>query len=335
MFDPLLYAAPVFVVAMVVEGVALRRSAAPYTTRSVVSALGCVALDQLVNASTLALFAMAYDAIHRGASVARAGGVFGWLLAIVLHDLAYYAFHRASHRVTLLWAAHVVHHQSETYDFTVSLRQGTVATWITYLFYLPVAFVVPPETFIAVHAGYQIYQFFVHTRFVRSLGPLEWIFATPSHHRVHHGRDCEYMDKNYGGIFILFDRLLGTFVREKQEPKYGVPGGYDMVSPLFANTYVLLRLVAASKKTKGLGELTRLWLGPPEKNAGLLSSAGHAPRASDRMGWAFVPFVLGCLGAIALTFARAHVPALAAVLVGLASIVLVEIGSASLDRRGA
>jgi alkylglycerol monooxygenase len=335
MFDPLLYAAPVFVVAMVVEGIALRKSPAPYTTRSVVSALGCVALDQLVNASTLALFAMAYDAVHRGASVARADGVFGWLLAIVLHDLAYYAFHRASHRVTVLWAAHVVHHQSETYDFTVSLRQGTVATWITFLFYLPVALIVPAETFIAVHAGYQIYQFFVHTRFVRSLGPLEWFIATPSHHRVHHGRDREYMDKNYGGILILFDRLLGTFARETKEPKYGVPGGYDMVSPLFANTYLFLRLVAASKQTKSLRDLARLWLGPPEQNAGLLSSAGHAPRASDRLGWAFIPFALGCLGAIVLTFARAYVPALGAVLVGLASIVLVEVGSASLDRRSA
>jgi sterol desaturase/sphingolipid hydroxylase (fatty acid hydroxylase superfamily) len=334
MVDPLLYAVPVFAIAMAVERLALRRSAAPYTTRAVASALGCVALDQLVNASTLVLFAMAYEALHRSASVSRVDGAAGWLLAVLLHDAAYYAFHRLSHRVMVLWAAHVVHHQSETYDFTVSLRQGTVATWITFLFYLPVALVIPAHIFVGVHAGYQIYQFFVHTRFVRSLGPLEWVLATPSHHRVHHGRDREYVDKNYGGIFILFDRALGTFTREKHQPSYGVPGGYDIVSPLFANTYLFARLVDASKKTRGLRELARLWLGPPEKNAALLGSAGHAPRPTNGTARALVPFVLGCAGAVVLTFARAHVPAAAAMLIGLGSVVLLELGSAAFDGRG-
>jgi alkylglycerol monooxygenase len=333
MFDPLPYAAPLFVVAMIVEGALLRKSSAPYTTRAVVSALGCVALDQLVNVSTLVLFAMAYDAVHTNASAMHVDGVLGWVVAVVLHDVAYYAFHRASHRVNVLWAAHVVHHQSETYDFTVSLRQGTVATWITYLFYLPVALVVPAEIFIAVHAAYQIYQFFVHTRFVRSLGPLEWLFATPSHHRVHHGRDREYMDRNYGGFFIVFDRVLGTFAREKHEPKYGVPGGYDIVSPLFANTYVFARLFAASKRTRSLRELAGLWLGPPEKSAAFLSSAGHAPKPKSTVGWTLVPFVLGCAGAIVLTFARAHVSTIGVVVVGVASVLLLEVGSAAFDGR--
>lgn len=330
-FDPLPYAAPLFLVALAVEGIWTR-----YSRRSLVSAIGCAAVDQITAAWGLVLFIAAFDALHRGLSpfTLSSASPMTWVLAVLGHDAAYYAYHRASHRVNVLWAAHVVHHQGEQYDFTVSLRQGSVSTWITYAFYLPLALLIDAQVFLVVHAAYQVFQFFVHTRAVRRLGPLEAILATPSHHRVHHGSQRKHLDRNYGGFFIVFDRLLGTFTREDDEPVYGVPGGYDMVSPLFANTYMFARLVAASSGLRGRA-LLRLWLGPPEASKHLLSSAGHAPRSVERasIGRTWLPLVLGLGGTVAIVFARAELSLGAVVMIGIASLVLIEIACAPLDGR--
>ncbi len=329
--DPLPYAAPVFVAALAIEGFFL----GGYSRRALVSAVGCAAVDQVGAAWGLALFVAAFDALHRTAAVVAlpATSPLTWILAVLAHDAAYYAFHRASHRVNVLWAAHVVHHQSETYDFTVSLRQGVLATWITYAFYLPLALLVDAQVFLVVHAAYQVYQFFVHTRLVPRLGPLEWVLATPMHHRIHHGCERRWLDRNYGGFFILFDRCLGTFAREEREPAYGVPGRFEIASPLVANTYMFARLAAASGMVKSPRAWLRLWFGPPEASAHLLSAAGHATRVAERttlLGtWA--PFALGCTGAAAVTLDV--LPRALAVAVGIATVVLFEIASAPLDGR--
>lgn len=331
MSDPILYATPVFALALGVEGLALRGTRRAYTFRRLGSALGCLAWDQLVNLASLTIFLGAYAALHRASAsgLQVPHGQVAILLAIVLHDLAYYAYHRASHRVNVLWAVHVVHHQSDHYDFTVSLRQGAVATWVTYLFYLPLALVVPAETFVLVHAAYQMYQFFVHTELVRSLGPLEWLLASPSHHRVHHGQNAPYVDKNYGGFFIVFDRVLGTFEPESVPVRYGVPGGFAPTSPLFANTYLFVRLLAASRRVRGLAALLRLWLGPPESSPLTSSARAVERRASRGLGrWtlgagitlAFVTVVAG--GSLGLGLRVA---------LGIVALTLVEAGSRRLD----
>ena len=330
--DPLPYVAPVFAVALAAEHWLGGR----YARRTLVSAIGCAALDQLAAVVGLAVFAAAFAAVHRLAPIELSPRApLTWAIAVVAHDLAYYAYHRASHRVNVLWAAHVVHHQSASYDLTVSLRQGALATWVTYAFYLPLALVVDVRVFLVVHAAYQVFQFFVHTRWVRRLGPLEWILATPSHHRVHHGCDRAHLDRNYGGFFIVFDRLLGTFTPEDREPRYGVPGGYEIVSPLFANTYLLARLAACSRAARARGQLWRLWFGPPEASAHLVSSAGHASRIVDdtpaRRTW--LPLAAGCAGTAAIVFARGSLPGVVVALVALASVVLFEVASAPLDGR--
>lgn len=329
--DPLPYLAPLLVLGLVVEGWVVR-----YSQRSLVSGLGCVAFDQITAAWGLALFLVAYDATHRFLGIIElpTHRVLTWVLAIVAHDLAYYAFHRASHRVNVLWAAHVVHHQSETYDFTVSLRQGAIATWVSYAFYLPVALLVDAQVFLIVHAAYQVYQFFVHTRSIRKLGPLEWIFATPSHHRVHHGSEPAHIDRNYGGFFILFDRIFGTFTAEDREPKYGVPGGYDITGPLFANTYMFLRLRGASAAAACWRARLRLWLGPPEASALQLSAAAHARRRSRHASLAgtWLPLVGGLLGSLLIVLARESLPTVVLVSIGIASLVSIEAACAPLDR---
>ena len=298
--------------------------------RALISGLGCLALDLAVAGWGLALFVALFAVVHDDFALVRPAGAAKWLIAIVLHDLAYYAFHRASHRVTALWAAHVVHHQSERYDLTVSLRQGAVATWVTYAFYLPIALAVDAPTFLVVHAAYQVYQFFVHVRGVRSLGPLDWLLATPSHHRVHHSSERRHRDRNYGGFFIVFDRLFGTFTPEDREPIYGVPGGFSYASPLAAVSYMYLRLVAVGRGLPLRAKLA-LWLGPPESTTALVSSAAHPQRIVETASLArtWLPLVLGLAGASTLTVLT--LPFGAALTIGFCSVVLVEWAIAPLD----
>lgn len=158
-----------------------------------------------------------------------------WLVVILGTDFLYYWYHRGAHRVRLLWATHQAHHSSEYYNFATALRQkwnnlGEVLTW------LPLALVgVPPWMMFTGFAVSLVYQFFVHTERVRRLpAPIEFVFNTPSHHRVHHGSDPEYLDRNYGGILIVWDRLFGTFRAESRRPTYG------LVHPV--DTYDLWRL---------------------------------------------------------------------------------------------
>ncbi|XP_051962600.1 LOW QUALITY PROTEIN: alkylglycerol monooxygenase [Xyrauchen texanus] len=145
-----------------------------------------------------------------------------WWLAFLGVDMGYYWFHRCAHELNILWAAHQVHHSSEHYNLSTALRQSTTQQFSSWVFYLPLALVVPPSVF-AVHIQFNLlYQFWIHTELVKDLGPLEWILNTPSHHRVHHGRNPYCIDKNYAGILIIWDRMFGTFAWESDKVIYGL-----------------------------------------------------------------------------------------------------------------
>ena len=267
--NPLVVAIPVFLVLAAIEAAATsRRDGARYKLGDLVSGLGCGTLDQIVNLSVGAGFITLYAVIYQHAAVLDVPAPILWIAAILLHDLAYYLFHRASHRVNALWAAHAVHHQSENYTFAVSLRQGAIATWISYAFYLPLALLgIPVELFVVVHGAYQIYQFFVHTRFIPALGPLERVLATPVLHRVHHGRDADFLDKNYGGFFIIWDKLLGSFAPYTREPNYGVTAGIGSWSPFWANLHPYADLVRRARRAPSWRAALAVWLRPPEWRA--------------------------------------------------------------------
>lgn len=272
--DPLLYAMPVFLLLCALESrVLARRGGAGYRLTDFLSGLACGIFDQILNLGVMVLFVVSYAALEQRCGLLELSpdDPLAWVAAIVAHDLAYYAYHRASHRINVLWASHVVHHHSEDYNFTVSLRQGAIATWVTFLFYFPLAWLgFPPVMFVVVHAAYQVYQFFVHTELIGRLGPLEWILATPHNHRVHHGRNGPYLDRNYGGFFILWDRLLGTYVDETVEPEIGSRVGLRSWSPLWANFSHYAALATQAREARGLGAKVWVWFGPPE---------GHTPRA--------------------------------------------------------
>jgi sterol desaturase/sphingolipid hydroxylase (fatty acid hydroxylase superfamily) len=159
--------------------------------------------------------------------------VWPWVALFLGDDLCYYAFHRANHRVRFLWAGHVVHHSSRRYNLSTALRQEWTG-FLSFAFWLPLALVGFPVWAIYVQQSISLlYQFFLHTERVGRLPrPIEAVMNTPSHHRVHHGRNQQYLDKNYGGILIVWDRLLGTFEPEVERVEYGITKNLTTYNPL-------------------------------------------------------------------------------------------------------
>ncbi|MCW2585746.1 MAG: sterol desaturase [Frankiales bacterium] len=170
-------------------------------------------------------------------------GWVAWLVALVGIDLCYYWDHRAGHQIRLLWASHVVHHSSERYNLSTALRQTWTGEY-TVLFFLPVALLgVPVELVLASWSINLLYQFWIHTEAIDKLwAPLEWVLNTPSHHRVHHGTQPQYLDRNYGGILIVWDRLFGSFEPEGERVRYGLTTNIATHNPLRVATHEYVAL---------------------------------------------------------------------------------------------
>jgi sterol desaturase/sphingolipid hydroxylase (fatty acid hydroxylase superfamily) len=167
-----------------------------------------------------------------------------WVIAFVFYDFCYYWNHRLGHEMNILWAAHVVHHSSEEYNLTTALRQSG-SSLFSWIFYLPMAILgFDPIVLITVGSFNLIYQFWVHSRHIPKLGYYEWIFVTPSNHRAHHAQNLLYLDRNYGGVFIIWDRLFGTFQEEldSEKPIYGIRKALQSWNPLWANVHVYSQL---------------------------------------------------------------------------------------------
>lgn len=154
-----------------------------------------------------------------------------WWLTFLGVDLGYYWFHRLAHEVNFMWAFHQTHHSSEDYNFSTALRQSAMQVYTSWVFYLPLALFVPPAIFLVHQELNILYQFWIHTQYIKSLGPLEYILNTPSHHRVHHGRNPYCIDKNYAGTLIIWDRIFGTFQPEAEEVAYGLTHPINTFEP--------------------------------------------------------------------------------------------------------
>lgn len=159
-----------------------------------------------------------------------------WVSLYLLVDLAYYWAHRMSHEVNLFWGGHVVHHQSEDYNLSVALRQSSLQVVWTFGFSLPIAFLgFDTVHFALISALNTLYQFWIHTETIGKMGWFEYIFNTPSHHRVHHGRNPKYIDKNHAGSLIIWDKMFGTFQPEEERPTYGITKPINSWNPIWAN----------------------------------------------------------------------------------------------------
>ena len=146
-----------------------------------------------------------------------------WMSLVFAVDLCFYVLHVVDHKCRLFWAIHVTHHSSEEFNITVGFRSSVFQPIYRFLYFTPLALIgFNPVDILFVYSVSQIYGLLIHTQLIGKLGPLEWILVTPSHHRVHHGSNPEYIDKNMGMVFIIWDRIFGTFKEEAGKVKYGV-----------------------------------------------------------------------------------------------------------------
>ena len=190
-----------------------------------------------------------------------------WVIAFVLYDLSYYWLHRSHHQIKVLWASHVVHHHGEEFNLSTALRQTGTDFLFKWIFYTPMLLLgIPVEIFVTVAALNLIYQFWVHTEHIGRLGVLDYILVTPSNHRIHHAQNKEYIDANYGGVFILWDRMFGTFIDERDylKPIYGTSKPLNSWNPLWANLEVWSEMIKDTWRTRRWRDKIALWFSKPK-----------------------------------------------------------------------
>jgi hypothetical protein len=210
------------------------------------------------------MYALLYE--HIAPFTLDASQAWVWAVALVLYDFLYYWLHRAGHRVAVFWAAHVVHHQSEDYNLSTALRQTGSGWLLGWIFYLPMALLgFPPVVFATVALIDLLYQFWVHTQQVGRLGWFDRWFCSPSNHRVHHAVNDRYLDRNYGGIFMLWDHWFGTFEDEHvDEPcVYGTRAPLRSWNPVWANLEVYAGLARDAWRAQRWADKWRVWFRPP------------------------------------------------------------------------
>jgi sterol desaturase/sphingolipid hydroxylase (fatty acid hydroxylase superfamily) len=188
-----------------------------------------------------------------------------WAALFVLDDFAYYWFHRVSHRSRFFWNFHVVHHSSERYNLSVAVRQSWFSGVAHWVFYAPIMLVgFAPWMFLTMHGFNLLYQFWIHTPLVRKLGVFETFLNTPSHHRVHHGVNEPYLDRNYAGVLIIWDRMFSSFVEESETPRYGIIKQITTRNLLRINTHGWTEMFDEMKRRDGIFEKARCLFGPPD-----------------------------------------------------------------------
>lgn len=226
-----------------------------YRLNDAVTNISCGVTQQITGAFVKVITLAVYAVIYENWALMNVP-VTWWsiILLWLLVDLCYYWAHRMSHEVNVMWGGHVVHHQSEDYNFSVALRQGSFQGLWTFWFYLPLAVIgFDVTTFLLINALNTVYQFWIHTETIGKLpGPIEYIFNTPSHHRVHHGRNPKYIDKNHAGSLIIWDRMFGTFQEEEEKPTYGITKPINTWNPVWANLQHYVDMYGQVVATKGL-----------------------------------------------------------------------------------
>lgn len=263
------WATPAFFALIALELlVAKWRGRRVYHASDAVNSLSLGVISQIVAvfAKLLTLGIYAWCAEHLAPHTLPADRWWVWVSGLLLYDFLYYWLHRAGHEVNILWAAHVVHHQSEDYNLSTALRQTGSGALLGWLFYLPMALLgYPLEVFAVVALIDLLYQFWVHTELVGRLGWFDRVFCSPSNHRAHHAVNERYLDRNYGGILILWDRLFGTFIEEddRDPPVYGTRAPLRSWNPLWANAEVYWATLKDAWHARRWRDKLLVWIKPP------------------------------------------------------------------------
>ncbi len=266
--DPTVYAIPVFIAFILIElFIDIRRNLKIYELKDsaacISMGLGVVVIGIVTKSFAYLLFMLIYENFR---FFTLENTWWMWILLLFADDLAFYWHHRMSHSVRFLWAAHIQHHSSQRMNLSVALRQSWGEPFYKYLFYLWIPLLgFHPVWMMIMQAISLIYQFFQHTELVGKLGPLEWIMNTPSHHRVHHATQVKYLDRNHAGIFIIWDRLFGTFQEEDEieKPIYGITKNIDTFNPIKIATHEYGALWKDVKRAKKFSDKLKYIFMPP------------------------------------------------------------------------
>ena len=265
----LAFAVPLFTGLMLLEYYLSRRKAAGrnFDFRETIANLNVGIAERLSDLFMAGVFYFFFTWIHRNFAIFSIHpGPWTWVLLFLFTDLLWYWYHRAGHEVSLFWSAHVVHHQSADFNYTVSARITVFQAAARCLFWSILPLIgFPPEMitiFLLIHGAY---PFFTHTQLVGKLGWLEYILVTPSHHRVHHSSNPEYLDKNYGDMLIIWDKIFGTFAEEKEQPVYGLTKPLDSHSFLWQHFHFMLEMGISVIRAKGLRNKTLILFGRPDR----------------------------------------------------------------------
>ncbi len=222
--------------------------------------VGNLLVDLVIKAGILGLFIIFYN-------LSPLRIPYTWwslVLAFVVIDFLRYWAHRWGHEWRMFWATHVTHHSSENYNFSVSFRLSWTQH-IKFVFYIPAIMLgFHPVIFFIANQLEVLYQFWIHTELIRKLpAPIEFIFVTPSHHRVHHGRNPKYIDKNYGSTFIIWDRIFGTFQKEEEQVDYGITTPPNSYNPVYLNFHEWKAIFQDLKKARRAGDVVKILFGYP------------------------------------------------------------------------
>ena len=242
--DYVTYAVPFFLLAILIElAYGILKNKNTYRLNDAISSLFMGSLRSANKLIIIGLGGYVFYAIETHYALWRmdASSPIVWVFAFVFYDFCYYWFHRISHERQIFWASHVAHHQSEDYNLSTALRQTGTGAFFTWVFYIPVFLLgVPSYVFVSVASINLVYQFWVHSEHIPKLGWYEKFFVTASNHRVHHAQNDNYIDKNYGGVFIIWDRMFGTYKEEDESeaPIYGIRGTLNTFNPIWANLHV-------------------------------------------------------------------------------------------------
>jgi alkylglycerol monooxygenase len=266
-FNYLAFAIPLFIGLMVVEFfVAKKQGKKIFNFTNSIANVNVGIAERLLDTLVTGLFFFVYDYLYRHFGIFHIeASILMWVALFICTDFTWYLYHRLAHEINIFWAAHIVHHQSEDFNYTVSARITVFQALIRTGFWsiLPILGF-PPEMIISVLLIHGLYPFFIHTRLVGKLGILEYIFVTPSHHRVHHASNPEYLDKNYGDVLIIWDKLFGTFKKEESEITYGLTKPLNSNSFLWQHFHFILELLVAVKREKGFINKAKKLFGRPD-----------------------------------------------------------------------
>lgn len=266
MISPTVLAVPVFALIIGIEAfISRRKNARFYEPKDAWTNIGLGFASLFFEAGFAAVFGLIYVFCYEISPLKMPTNVWwSWAIVLIADDFLFYWLHRVNHESRFFWNFHVVHHSSGLYNLSTAVRQPWFGGTVAWMFYIPLAFLgFPLWMRVAAHGLNLIYQFFIHTRFIGKLGFLEYFLNTPSHHRVHHGVNNEYLDKNYGGIFIIWDRLFGTFAEEKEEVSYGLIKPLNSYNLLWINTHGWAEMWQAMRERKTFFGKLRCMFGSP------------------------------------------------------------------------